>query len=85
MTPVINMVPDGQYSIKDIDALLAALESRVQAREVMHRQEAADYLGINVRTLDRMSKRGELPFHQLKGLEVRLFLRSELIAFIKKH
>lgn len=80
-----RLVPDEYYSAKDIDRLFTALENHIKQREVMHRKEAADFLGINIRTLDRLATEGNLPYHRLKGLEgTRLYLRRELLDFISQ-
>lgn len=85
MTAQVNFIPEGPYSIHDVETLVIAFESVVKAREVMHRKEAADFLGINIRTLDRLATAGSIPYHKIKGLEgTRLYLRSELVAHIKK-
>lgn len=78
-----NLVPDEYYSAKDIDRLFAALEKRMQAREVLRIEHVMDLLEISRAQVDRMCKDGQLPFHKLEGLGTKLFLRSELIGRIK--
>lgn len=85
MTAVIQMRPDGQYSLRDIDKLIDAIESRVHAREVMRIEHAVEFLGVSRSQIDRMCRDGKLPFHRIEGLGGKLFLRSELLEFIKKH
>lgn len=80
MTAQVQFIPEGTYSIKDLDTLIIALETRIHAREVMHTQQAADFLGISKQTLYR----SKFPFHKVEGLEGRLYLRTELIERIKK-
>lgn len=82
-TPVIQMQPEGMFSVKDLDTFLFELERRWKVKEVMHVKECADYLGISVSKLYRLPK-SVLPYHQLEGLEGRLYLRSEVIEYIKK-
>lgn len=55
MTAQIEFLPAGQYTIKDLDTLLVALETRVKAREVMHTKDAAAYLGISPRQVQQLA------------------------------
>lgn len=80
-----QIVPDEYYSIKDINRLIEALEKRMKVREVMRIEHAMKFLGIGRSQIDRMCKNGHLPFHCIEGLSGKLFLRSELIEFIKRH
>jgi hypothetical protein len=73
----------GGYSIKDLDSLLYALETRIKAREVMHRKEAAEFIGISLRQLDELTSQGSIPCHRLEGLSSKLYLRSELLDRIR--
>jgi hypothetical protein len=82
MTAVIQMRPEGQYTNKDLEKLLIELREVIQQQEVMHSQEAAKFLGISVGKLYRMSN---IPHHRVEGIGGKLFLRSELIDFIKRH
>jgi excisionase family DNA binding protein len=85
MTAVINMVPDGQWPATELDKLIHALETRIlETHEVMRIEHAADFLRISRAQIDRMCKDGQLPFHKLEGLGGKVFLRSELIDYIKK-
>jgi excisionase family DNA binding protein len=84
MTAVIKLHPEGQYSSKDIDALIHAIETRVQAREVMRIEQAADFLSVSRRKLDDLCRSGKMPFHRIEGLGGKIFLRSELIEYVKK-
>ena len=79
-----RVIPDDYYSfnLKDLNTLVVALKRFGESKEVMHTKEAAAFLGISVSKLYRMKN---LPYHRLEGLEGRLFLRSELIDYIKKH
>lgn len=76
----LQAVPDEYYSIEDVDRLLKALVDRMNAEAVMHAKEVAAFLGVSERTVFR----SELPFHKVKGLG-RVYLRSEIIEYIKKH
>lgn len=84
MTAVIRMEPDSPYPSQDMDRLIAAMENRLAAREVMRIEDALAFLNVTRSTLDRMVKKG-LPYHTVPGLGGKLFLRSELIDYIKKH
>lgn len=75
----IQLVPAGQFSIKDLDKFLFELELRFKQKEVMHRKEAAAFIGVNVRTLDRSN----IPYHTVEGLSGKLYLRSEMLEHIK--
>lgn len=79
-----RVVADEYYSAKDIDRLFAALEKRIQAREVLRIEQAAEFLGVSRKTLDNLCRAG-MPYHRLDGLGTKLFLRSELIDYIKRH
>ena len=80
--PVIEMQPDGYYSTQDIDKLIEAIERRVHAREVMRIEDALTFLNVTRSTLSRMVQAG-LPYHAVPGLGGKVFLRSELIDYIK--
>jgi excisionase family DNA binding protein len=71
---------------KDLETLIHALEKVILSRnEVMRVDQAAAFINISRAQVDRMCRDGQLPFHRLEGLGGKLFLRSELIDFIKKH
>lgn len=78
----VTMTPEGTLSIVDLDTLILAVRERV-VKEVLHVEEAAELLGISKSTLYRIPKES-LPYHYLKGLEGRLYLRSEIIEKIRK-
>jgi predicted DNA-binding transcriptional regulator AlpA len=80
----VQFVPEGQFSTKDLDVFLRELEIRFKHKEVMHRKEVSEFMGLSERTVDRLSKPGGLPFHTIEGLSGKLYLRSELIEHIKK-
>lgn len=82
-TPQIQLVPEGQFSNKDLDAFLFELERRWKSKEILHVQEAADYLGISKSKLYRMPKE-VFPYHEVEGMAGRLYLKSELLNAIKK-
>ena len=84
MTAVINMVPDGQWPATELDKLIHALEARIlETREVLRIEQMTDFFGVSRKTVDNMCRRG-LPFHRVPGLNGKVFLRSELIDYIKK-
>jgi excisionase family DNA binding protein len=87
MTRVIPMpVEQGSYNEKELEALIHGLEKVILARnEVMRVDQAAAFINISRAQVDRMCRDGQLPFHRLEGLGGKLFLRTELIDFIKKH
>lgn len=80
----VQFVPEGQFSTKDLDIFLRELDMRFKQKEVMHRKEVADYMGLSERTVDRLSKPGGLPFHTIEGLSGKLYLRQEIIDYIKR-
>lgn len=82
MTAVVNMIPEGQFSNKDLERLLIELDARAKQKEVMHTKEAAAFLGIGVTSIYKVK---DLPYHTLPGLEGRVYLKDELIDFIRKH
>jgi hypothetical protein len=78
---------DSPIPDKDIDRIIVALQDRMQhlnEEKVMRRKDAASFLGLHERTLDRLSNSGSIPYHRLDGLSDKLYLRSELIHLIKK-
>lgn len=79
----IQFTPDGSFSVKDLDRFLFELEARFKAKEVMHRKDAAAYLGVSERTLDRLSVSGVIKYHTLEGLSGKLYLRSEILEKVK--
>lgn len=81
MTAIIALKPDTHYNPIDLDRFISELEIRFQQKEVMHSQDAADFLGIAKNTL---YKAKGLPSHKIEGLGI-VYLRSELIEFIKRH
>ena len=84
MTAVINMVPDGQWPATELDKLIHALEARIlETREVLRIEQMTEFFGVSRKTVDNMCRRG-LPFHRVPGLNGKVFLRSELIDYIKK-
>jgi predicted XRE-type DNA-binding protein len=85
MTAVLQMIPDGQYSNKDLERLVIELTGVIKQTEVMHRKQAAEFLGIAQRTLDKMVQESKVPFHRPEGFGGPVFLRSELIEHIRKH
>lgn len=83
MTAQVEFIPNGQWSVKDLDTLILALETRVKAKEVMHAKEAAAFIGISLRKLYEIPKE-VFPFHEVPGLKGRLYLRSELIEKVRR-
>lgn len=82
MTAVIQMKPAGQYSNQDLERLANELRDYVSFPDVLHQQDAANFLGISYSKLRRMDN---VPSHKLPGLSGRIYLKSELIDFIKRH
>lgn len=76
--------PDDHYSfnLRDLKTLIIAIERFMESKEVMHTQEAADFLGISASKLYRMDN---VPHHKVPGFSGKVFLRSELIDYIKRH
>lgn len=77
--PVI--VPDEYYSARD----KAALVKRIQAREVLRIEDATAELGISIRKLDDLCAKHGLPHHRIPGMAGKIFLRSELIEYVRRH
>lgn len=84
MNAQVHFVPDGQYSKIDLDRFLFELESRFKQKEVMHRKEAAAFLGISTRQLDSLCSLGSIKYHRIEGLSGKIFLRSELLDTVKR-
>lgn len=80
----IQMVPDTGFSIKDLDTLIHALETRVKAREIMHIKEAAEYLGLSESRLYRIPKQ-VIPYHEIPGIRGRFYIREEIKNKIKTY
>lgn len=81
MTAVIQLNPTGRYSHQELETFVSEIRTYVEReKEVMHAKEVAAFLGVSERTVFR----SELPFHKVKGFG-RIYLRSEVIDFIKKH
>lgn len=81
MTTQIHFTPEGAFSNKDLHRLLIELRAFMDHKEVMHTKEAAAFLGVSRSTLYRT----KCPYHTLEGMEGRLYLKDELIDFIRKH
>ena len=77
----INMVPNTGFTNEQLDTLLYALETRVKAREILHKKDLAAELGVSQRTVDRST----LPHHYIPGTNVKVWIRSEIIEAIKNH
>lgn len=77
-------LPDDHYSfnLHDLKTLIVAIERFAESKQVMHAEDAAAFLGISERTLNRLI--GSLPSHKLEGIG-RVWLKSELIDYIKRH
>lgn len=82
MTAVIQMRPEGQYTNKDLERLVAELREFFQQQEVMFTKDAASFLGISANKLYQMPS---VPSHRMPGIAGRVYLRSELIDYIKRH
>ena len=77
----IQMTPPTPFTMQELDTLLHALETRVKAKEIMHRADLALYLGVSERTVDRC----KLPYHYIPGTNVKVWIRSEVLEGIKNH
>lgn len=84
MTAVVNMVPEGYFQNKDLERMLIEIRRVAEQDEVMRSEQAEVYLKVSRTTLNVMCRKG-LPYHTVPGLGGKIFLRSELIEFIKKH
>lgn len=82
MTVVLQMKPDGCYQDKDLERLSGELREYLEFPEVMWTDQAAKFLGISRNKLYQMDR---LPSHQIPDIIGRVYLRSELIEYIKKH
>ena len=49
--------------------------------KLLDKKQAADYLGISIRSIDYFRTKGDLPFHVLNGKLVR-FVPRELEAWV---
>ena len=47
-------------------------------KELLNKQQAAQLLGVSVRSIDNFRQSGNLPFHRLPGSRVVRFDRAEL-------
>jgi hypothetical protein len=83
MNNQVRFIPEGQFSNNDLAAFVKELEAFYKGKEVMHRSDAAIFLGVSERTIDRLSLSGAIPYHTIQGLHGKLYLRSELIEVIK--
>lgn len=82
MTAIIAMKPEGRYANADLERLLNELKEYAGFPEVLHQQDAANFLGISYSKLRRMDN---VPYHKLPGLSGRIYLKSELLTYITKH
>ncbi len=65
------------------------MKSNSNNRIWLNRQEAADYIGVNVKTIDKYSRSGSnmgirLPYSRLSGKLVR-FNRHKIDKFLEAH
>ena len=81
MTAVIQMLPEGRYTSKDLERLANELIEYVKYPDVMHTKEAAAFLDVSQAQLYRTPN---IPSHKIPGIG-RVYLKSELIDYIKKH
>lgn len=82
MTAIIQMLPEGRYSNKDLERLANELASYLSAPEVMRTKQAAVFLNIGKTKMYEMDM---IPSHRLPGISGKFYLKSELIDYIKKH
>lgn len=79
-----TMTPDG-ISIKTIDQAVAIITERIKSlsqKDIMTREEAAEYLRYSLSSFDRLVRQGKIPYHVLVGGAKR-FIRTELLEFVK--
>lgn len=85
LTAQVNFIPAGQYSPVDLDRFLFELEARFKQKEVMRIEQAAEFLSCSVSKMYELCRNDKIPSHRVDGIGGRLFLKSELLDFIKKH
>ena len=85
MTAQVNFIPDGQYSPIDLDKFLFELEARFKQKEVMKIEQAAEFLTCSSSKIHELCRKDKIPYHRVDGIGGKLFLRSELIEYVKKH
>jgi excisionase family DNA binding protein len=56
------------------------LEGNVEDKVLLSTREAAGFLGVHVRTLHRMIRRGAIPVYRLPGSNRLRFKKAELLA-----
>jgi hypothetical protein len=77
----VQITPDGKYTPTELENLVRELKLFVQGKEVMDREETAEFLGMSVWNVDRLARQGHIKAHYLGSS--KLFLRSEIITAIK--
>ena len=82
MTAVIQMLPEGRYTSKDLERLANELLEHARYPDVMRTKEAASFLGIGKTKMYQMDC---IPSHKLPGISGKFYLKSELIEYIKTH
>jgi excisionase family DNA binding protein len=55
-----------------------------EEKKYLNSTEAADYLCISIRTLNRYASEGKIPYHKPSGYKFRLFKLAELQEWVEK-
>lgn len=57
--PESRVIPDDYYSfsLKDLDTFIQAIERRLEAREVMRIEQAAEFLNVSMTTIHLLCKK----------------------------
>lgn len=79
-----TMTPEG-ISIKTIDHAVAVIMERAKSisqKDILTREEAAEYLRYSIRQFDKLVSQGKIPYHVPIG-GAKKFVRTELLEFIK--
>lgn len=78
------MFPEGYFQNKDLERLLIELGRIIPQKEVLRIEDAAELMRCSVRKVNHLCQHGKIPYHRVDGLGGKIFLRSELIEWIKK-
>lgn len=73
---------------QDLDRIVFAVQGHAKTffvvEKPLDRESAAAYVGIAVSTFDKLTRAGTFPKHKVPGLDIPLFLPSELLEVIKR-
>lgn len=67
---------------KELDLLKLELLKKDNSEDLLSREEASKYLGINLSTLWRWTKKGNLPAHAILGKTY--YKRNEILSSLKE-